>query len=401
MASALETLCGQSYGAKQYHMLGIYLQRSWIILFGCAVVLLPIYLFTTPLLIALGQDPEISAVAGIISRWYIPIMFSYVWAFTLQMYLQAQSKNMIVTYLAFLNLGLHLFLSWLLTIKFHLGLTGVMGSMVIAYWIPVFGQLTFVFFGGCPLTWTGFSYAAFTDLSDIVKLSLSSGVMLCLELWYNTILVLLTGYMKNAEVALDALSICLNINGWEMMISLGFLAATGVRVANELGAGSARRAKFAIFNVVTISFCIGFVLFVLFLFFRGSLAYIFTESRAVADAVADLSPLLAFSILLNSIQPVLSGVAIGSGWQSVVAYVNVTSYYLIGIPLGMILGYVIGFQVKGIWIGMLLGTLVQTLVLLFMTLRTDWQKQVQIARERVNRWYMEENGRSQNSRGNP
>ena len=80
-----------------------------------------------------------------------------------------------------------------------------------------------------------------------------------------------------------------------------------VRVANELGAGSARRAKFAIYNVVITSFLIGFVLFVLFLFFRGSLAYIFTESRAVADAVADLSPLLAFSILLNSVQPVLSG----------------------------------------------------------------------------------------------
>jgi hypothetical protein len=28
-----------------------------------------------------------------------------------------------------------------------------------------------------------------------------------LELWYNTILVLLTGNMKNAEIALDALSI--------------------------------------------------------------------------------------------------------------------------------------------------------------------------------------------------
>ena len=78
-------------------------------------------------------------------------------------------------------------------------------------------------------------------------------------------------------------------------------------MANELGAGSARRAKFAIYNVVITSFLIGFVLFVLFLFFRGNLAYIFTESRAVADAVADLSPLLAFSILLNSVQPVLSG----------------------------------------------------------------------------------------------
>lgn len=34
MASALETLCGQAYGAKQYHMLGIYLQRSWLVLIG-------------------------------------------------------------------------------------------------------------------------------------------------------------------------------------------------------------------------------------------------------------------------------------------------------------------------------------------------------------------------------
>jgi len=147
-------------------------------------------------------------------------------------------------------------------------------------------------------------------------------------------------------------------------------------VANELGAGSARRAKFAIYNVVVTSFAIGLVLFVLFLFFRGSLAYIFTESQAVAAAVADLSPLLAFSILLNSVQPVLSGVAVGAGWQGVVAYVNVTSYYLIGIPLGAVLGYVVGLHVKGIWIGMLLGTLVQTIVLLFITVKTDWDKQV-------------------------
>lgn len=31
---------------------------------------------------------------------------------------------------------------------------------------------------------------------------------------------------------------------------------------------------------------------------------------------------------------------------------------------------------QGIWIGMLLGTLVQTIVLLFITVKTDWDKQV-------------------------
>ncbi|KAJ6831596.1 protein DETOXIFICATION 21-like [Iris pallida] len=389
MASALETLCGQSFGAKRYHMLGIYLQRSWIILFISTLMILPLFIFTTPLLRLLGQDESIAEMAGTIAKWYIPIMFSFMWSFTLQMYLQSQSRNLIISYLAFATLTIHIFLCWLLTIKLGLGLAGVMISMILAMWIPILGQLGFVFFGGCPMTWTGFSSSAFEDLWEVVKLSLSSGVMLCLELWYNTILVLLTGHMKDAEIALDALSICLNINGWQMMISVGFLSAAGVRVANELGAGSSKRAKFAIVNVAVTSLVLGTVFFIFFLLFRGNLAYVFTDSLKVARAVADLSSLLAFSILLNSIQPVLSGVAIGAGWQSVVAYVNITCYYIIGIPLGAVLGYVLGLHVKGIWIGMLIGTGVQTLVLIYITKRTDWDKQVAIARARLNKWYKE------------
>ncbi|KAG0466422.1 hypothetical protein HPP92_018002 [Vanilla planifolia] len=388
MASALETLCSQSYGAKQYHMLGIYLQRSWIILFVCSLIILPIFIFTAPLLKLIGQEESIAEMAGNISKWYIPVSFSYIWSFTLQMYLQSQSKNIIITYLAMLTLTLHLGLSWFTTITLGLGLPGVMGSMVMAMWIPVLGQLGFVLFGGCPETWKGLSFDSFKDLRSIVKLSMSSGVMICLELWYSTILVLLTGYMKNAEVALDALSICLNINGWEMMIAIGFLGATGVRVANELGAGNAKQAKFAIANVVATSSVIGIILFVLFMLLRGRLAYIFTENAEVVRAVTDLSPLLAFSILLNSVQPVLSGVAVGAGWQGVVAYVNITCYYLVGIPLGFVFGYVFGFHVKGIWMGMLLGTVVQTVVLLYLTTRTDWEKQVILAKERVKRWYV-------------
>ncbi|KAG4393035.1 hypothetical protein GLYMA_03G005501v4 [Glycine max] len=112
-----------------------------------------------------------------------------------------------------------------------------------------------------------------------------------------------------------AIVFCLNINGWELMISLGFMAAASVRVAK----GSSKAAKFSIVVKVLTSFAIGFILFFIFLFLKEKLAYIFTSSKDVADAVGDLSPLLAISILLNSVQPVLSGVAIGAGWQSIVA----------------------------------------------------------------------------------
>ncbi|XWS64940.1 hypothetical protein CRYUN_Cryun05aG0047600 [Craigia yunnanensis] len=401
MASALETLCGQAFGAKQYHMLGIYLQRSWIVLFLTACCLLPLYIFTTPLLIALGQDEKIAEVAGYIGHWFIFVVFSFIISFTCQMFLQAQSKNMIIAYLAAFSIGIHIFLSWLLTMKFKFGLAGALSSTVLAYWLPNIGQILFVTCGGCKDTWKGFSMLAFRDLMPVVKLSLSSGAMLCLELWYNTILILLTGNLKNAQVAIDALAICLNINGWEMMISLGFLAAASVRVSNELGKGSSKAAKFSIMMTTLTSLSIGFVLFVLFLFLRGRLAYIFTESEEVANAVADLSPLLACSILLNSVQPVLSGVAVGAGWQSIVAWVNIASYYLIGIPIGIVLGYVFNIEVKGVWIGMLIGTLVQTIVLVIITWKTDWDKQVVKARMRVNKWFVpeskEENGNTENA----
>ncbi|EOY10408.1 PREDICTED: protein DETOXIFICATION 21 [Theobroma cacao] len=390
MASALETLCGQAFGAKQYHMLGIYLQRSWLVLFMTAFCLLPLYIFATPLLIALGQDEKIAEVAGYVSNWFIFVVFSFIVSFTCQMFLQAQSKNMIIAYLAAFSIGIHIFLSWLLAMKLNFGLTGAMLSTVLAYWLPNIGQILFVTCGGCKDTWKGFSMLAFKDLWPVVKLSLSSGAMLCLELWYNTILVLLTGNLKNAQVAIDALAICLNINGWEMMISLGFLAAASVRVSNELGRGSSKAAKFSIMTTTLTSLAIGFVLFVLFLILRGRLAYIFTESEEVASAVADLSPLLACSILLNSVQPVLSGVAVGAGWQGIVAWVNIASYYLVGIPIGVVLGYVLDMEVKGVWIGMLLGTLLQTVVLVVITWKTDWDKQVILARTRVNKWFVPE-----------
>ncbi|CAA7059274.1 unnamed protein product [Microthlaspi erraticum] len=396
MASALETLCGQAYGAKQYHMLGIYLQRSWIVLIGCTICLTPIYIFASPILLALGQEERLVRVARTIALWVIGINFSFVPSFTCQMFLQAQSKNKIIACVAAVSLGVHVFLSWLLTVHFDFGIPGAMTSSLVAHWLPNIAQLLFVTCGGCKDTWRGFSWLAFKDLWPVFKLSLSSGGMTCLELWYNSILILLTGNLKNAEVALNALAICVNINALEMMVAFGFMATASVRVSNEIGSGNSKGAKFATMIVVLTSLSLGIVFFFVFLFLRGKVSYIFTTSEAVAAQVADLSPLLAFSILLNSVQPVLSanvepimtgaGVAVGAGWQKYVTYVNIACYYLVGIPSGVFLGYVIGLQVKGVWLGMIFGIFVQTCVLTIMTMRTDWDQQVSSSLKRLNRW---------------
>lgn len=38
--------------------------------------------------------------------------------------------------------------------------------------------------------------------------------------------------------------------------------------------------------------------------------------------------------------------AVGAGWQAVVAYVNIGCYYVFGVPLGLIMGYKFDFGVS-------------------------------------------------------
>ncbi|CAD5188254.1 unnamed protein product [Musa acuminata subsp. malaccensis] len=386
MASAMETLCGQAFGAKRYHMLGVYMQRSWVVLFVCDILLLPLYLYATPLLELLGQPREIAEQAGYLSLWLLPMHFSFVFLFPLQRFLQCQLKNSVNAAFTVLALLVHVLVSWLLLEKLKLGLTVATLTLDFSWWVAVVGQFGYVVCGGCPRTWKGFSFEAFAELWGFLKLSVSSGVMLCLENWYYRILVLLAGNLKNAEIAVDALSVCMNINSWEMMIPLAFFAGTGVRVANELGAGNGKGARFATIVSVATSTAVGLVFWSLIIGFHDKIALIFSTSRVIQEVVNRLCILLAFSILLNSVQPVLSGVAVGSGWQALVAYVNIGTYYFIGIPFGLILGWIFELGILGIWAGMIGGTGIQTLILAILTIRCDWDKEAMIARDRVKKW---------------
>ena len=85
------------------------------------------------------------------------------------------------------------------------------------------------------------------------------------------------------------------------------LAFASVRVSNELGAGHPRVAKFSVFVVNGTSILISIVFSAIVLIFRVELSQAFTSDSEVIEAVSDLTPLLAISVFLNGIQPILSG----------------------------------------------------------------------------------------------
>jgi MATE family multidrug resistance protein len=78
-------------------------------------------------------------------------------------------------------------------------------------------------------------------------------------------------------------------------------------VSNELGAGNPKSAFFSVCVVTALCGTITVILAIVILCLRNYISYLFTEGEVVSNAVADLCPLLAITLVLNGIQPVLSG----------------------------------------------------------------------------------------------
>ncbi|XP_051147251.1 protein DETOXIFICATION 34 [Andrographis paniculata] len=391
MSSALETLCGQAFGAGETKMLGIYMQRSWIILTGACICMLPLYTYSTPILKLLGQRKDIAILAGEFSVKIIPQMFALALNFATQKFLQAQSKVRILAWIGLVALVFHVGFLMLFMKVLDWGLSGAAAAYDVSAWGVALAQVAYVA-GWCPDSWTGLSPLAFKEIWAFLKLSLASAVMLCLEIWYFMSIIVMTGHLPDPVLAVGSLSICMNLDGWEGMIFIGVTTAISVRVSNELGSGHPRAAKYSVFVTVTESFAIGLFSMMVVIATKDHFAVLFTSSDQMQKAVSELAYLLAVTMVLNSIQPVISGVAIGGGWQGLVAYINLICYYVIGLPVGFVLGHKAGLGVQGIWMGMIFGTFLQTLILLFIVLRTNWSQEVEQVSRRMREWSAEDLG---------
>ncbi|KAJ6936132.1 protein DETOXIFICATION 10 [Populus alba x Populus x berolinensis] len=111
---------------------------------------------------------------------------------------------------------------------------------------------------------------------------------------------------------------------------------------------------------------------------RQVLGYAYSNDRQVVRYISAIPT--DFKVYVSSFA---SGVARGSGWQKIGAYINIGSFYLVGLPVAAVLGFVAHLRGKGLWIGILAGSFLQTVLLSIVTACTDWNKQVTKARERV------------------
>ncbi|KAF3438630.1 hypothetical protein FNV43_RR21393 [Rhamnella rubrinervis] len=328
MASALDTLCGQSYGAKQYHMLGILMQRAMFFQLLICIPLAIIVSKTTYVLNLVGQNAEIAAEAGQYANYLIPGLFAFAILSCQIRFLRTQNlvfPMMLVT--GFTTL-VHSFMCWILVFKLELGNKGPALAYSISYWINVFLLAGYMKFSpSCANTWTGFSMEAFHNIVPFLRLAVPSALMTCLKFWSFEVMIFLSGKLPNPKLETSVFAI-------------------SIRVANEVGAGRPRAAILAIIvaTVMSVSQCI-FVGAVLILT-RKTLGYAYSSEIEVVKYVATLLPIISIGDFLDSFQCILSGIVKGCGWQKIGAYVNLGSYYIVGIPTTFLLAFVLHLGVQ-------------------------------------------------------
>lgn len=384
MGSALDTLCGQSYGAKQYHVLGIHMQRAMLVLTLVGIPLAVVWAYTGRLLVLFGQDPEIAVEAGAYARWLVPAIFAYGLLQCLVRFLQSQNVVFPMMLCSGATTLLHLLVCWALVFKSGLGSKGAALANAVSYWINVLLLALYVKLSpSCKKTWTGFSREALRDIPGFVKLALPSAVMVCLEFWSFEFLVLMSGLLPNPKLETSVLSISLSTASMVYMIPFGLGAAASTRVSNELGAGRPQAARLAVRVVLALAVAEALVVGTTMVLVRGLWGYAYSNEAEVVKYVGLMLPILALSNFLDGIQCVLSGVARGCGWQKICAFVNLGAYYIVGIPSAIVLAFVFHIGGRGLWTGIICGLFVQVLLFLTITLCSNWEKEAGKARDRV------------------
>eukprot|EP00257_Ricinus_communis_P022878 XP_015582727.1 protein DETOXIFICATION 12 [Ricinus communis] len=384
MASALETLCGQAYGAKQYKKLGIQTQTAIFCLILVCIPLSIIWTFMGKLLVSIGQDPAISHEAGKYMMWLVPSLFAYAALQPLVRYFQMQSLITPMLLSSCATLCFHMPLCWVLT--FHSGLEnlGAALAMDISIWLNViFLGLYMSYSSACAKTRAPISVELFHGIGEFFRFAIFSAVMICLEWWSFELLVLLSGLLPNPQLETSVLSVCLQTISTLYSIPYGFGAAVSTRVSNELGAGKPQAARIAVFAVLFLAVVETAIVSSALFACRHVFGYLFSNEKEVVDYVTTMSPLVALSVIMDSLQGVLSGVARGCGWQHIGAYVNLGAFYLCGIPVAAVLGFWLKLRGMGLWIGIQVGAFTQTVLLSIVTSRVNWDNQASEARERI------------------
>lgn len=336
----------------------------WLsILYGLAVY--PVFWWSEPILLALGQNPEVAAIAQDYMRIAGLGMVAALVVTVLQSYLAALHRTQVVLWVTLVAVGLNILVNWVLIFGNwgfpEMGARGsavatvsvqVMSLVVLAlyahllpelrrfhlfqrFWRPDWHAMRQVFRLGVPIGLTGLAEGGMFQAS-----------------------ALMMGWIGTVELA--AHGIALEVAALTFMLHVGLSSAATIRVARFDGQGDRVALRQAAKVAVVISLGVAVASVALFLAAPEPIVALFLdlskpESAEILAYGTVLLGVAALFQLADGMQVMALGLLRGVRDTSVPMGLAAVSYWLIGIPCSYVLAFPLGFGGVGLWLGLVVG----------------------------------------------
>lgn len=353
-ATALDTLCPRAYGAGDYELMCLRVQRcvllSWVMYIPCAFVWWNADFFLNYVI----SNGEVVKLTTQFLRILILGGPAYIFFEDGKRFLQAQGIFEAGTGILFVSAPLNIIASWFLVWNDTYGL-GYIGAPIAAvgnFWLMAILMILYVKYIDGSSCWFGlYPLKELTsEWPEFLHLAIPGVIMLESEYIAYEIMTLFASYFGTAELA--AQSTVSSIASVIYMVPFAVSIASSTRISSYIGAQNIRGAQIATRTALVGSLISGAFNCFLLCTFRYPIARLFSKDLEVIELVADLFfPLVGVITFFDSIASVSNGVLRAQGAQKIGGVINFLAYYAFGLPLAMVLCKFLDLKLKGLWLG--------------------------------------------------
>ncbi|PSR99961.1 Protein DETOXIFICATION like [Actinidia chinensis var. chinensis] len=382
LAMGMEPICGQAYGAKQWKLLGLTLQRTVLLLLSTSIPISFMWLNMRSILQWCGQDEEILSCAHTFIVFAIPDLFFLSLLHPLRIYLRTQSITLPVTYCSAISVLLHVPLNFFLVSYLKMGVAGVAIAMVLTNFNLFVMLSTFVYFSGVYRdSWVPPSSDCLRGWSSLLSLAVPTCVSVCLEWWWYEFMIILCGLLSNPKATIASMGILIQTTSLVYVFPSALSLGVSTRVGNELGANRPTRARISMIVSLSCAVALGAASMSFMYLMRHSWGRFFTGDEEILKLTALALPIAGVCELGNCPQTTGCGVLRGSARPTTGANINLGSFYLVGFPVAIVMGFVAKMGFSGLWLGLVAAQASCAFLMLVVLVKTDWISQAQRARD--------------------
>ena len=363
VASSLDTLATQAFGAKDYTMLGVYLQRGMLILLFLCLPISAVLLQLEQLLLLIGEDAVIARISANMMLYSL-LLLPFLTMVVFVKVAEAQSIVVPAAMLLFLAAILYSLTCVIILYLVSKSVVSLVAASLIAMVLVFILFLVYMYISGVfKRIWGGFTRQAFNSWSEMLIL----GLPISIGLITDAVIVALGNFLvglgsTDAAVQISIYSALVCLSDFLELCSYAAFIGISVRVGNLVGEGDVSRSKRAAVTGVILSLVMTGTILLIICIPKNFIGYVFVSDRQVVEGISELVLYLIPTSLLMALVYALNGVLSGYGRQWVIV-IQVVVGLLVGLPVSLVLtGY--GWGARGYWLGVIAGYIVKSLVAL-------------------------------------